>query len=253
MQGRVKVNTSGGRTLDLPPGYHAVALRESGDAFAHACRVAAETGAGTLVWVRRADIAEFAVVLEPEQPLVTARGAFFLGMAALCDAIAAHCPPEKDVTVSYPDAIRFDGGLVGGGRLGWPKRADEAAIPDWLVFAAQIRIAFDPGTEPGLAPHATALAEEGVDGLGPADLIESFARHFMRLVDLWMAGETERATKTYLDRLGRPEHGVVLSLDAEGNLVRTGEAKTTVPLLPALAEAGWYDRHTGMPRLAARL
>src|SRR5262249_36138747 len=47
--------------LDLPPPFRAVALRESGDAFAHATRIATEAGAGTLVHVGRFDLAEFAV------------------------------------------------------------------------------------------------------------------------------------------------------------------------------------------------
>src|SRR5260221_3470705 len=33
------------QTLDLPPGYTLVALRELGDAFAHGCEIAAEAGA----------------------------------------------------------------------------------------------------------------------------------------------------------------------------------------------------------------
>ena len=41
------------QTLDLPPGYTLVALRELGDAFEHGCRIAAEAGAGTLVWMRQ--------------------------------------------------------------------------------------------------------------------------------------------------------------------------------------------------------
>ncbi len=55
--------------LDLPPPYDLVVLRESGDAFAHACAIAGARGAGTLVWVRRYDLAEFAVVLEPDDAL----------------------------------------------------------------------------------------------------------------------------------------------------------------------------------------
>jgi hypothetical protein len=43
------------QTLDLPPGYTLVALREYGDAFAHGCDIAEQAGAGTLVWVRRYD------------------------------------------------------------------------------------------------------------------------------------------------------------------------------------------------------
>ena len=40
-------------------------------------------GAGTLVYVGRFDLAEFAVVLEPEEPLRTARRALYAGMVAL--------------------------------------------------------------------------------------------------------------------------------------------------------------------------
>ena len=69
--------------LNLPPGFRLVTLREVGDAFVHAKANAAELGAGTLVFVGRFDLAEFAVVLEPEEPLRSARCAFYAGMAAL--------------------------------------------------------------------------------------------------------------------------------------------------------------------------
>ena len=57
--------------LDLPPPFRPVALREVGDAFRHAMAIAADAGAGTLVHVGRFDVAEFAVVLEPDEPLCT--------------------------------------------------------------------------------------------------------------------------------------------------------------------------------------
>ena len=63
--------------LALPPLYTAVRLRELGDAFAHAAAIAGERGAGTLVHVGRFDVAEFALVLEPEEPLGR-RGARFM-------------------------------------------------------------------------------------------------------------------------------------------------------------------------------
>src|SRR3546814_13812448 len=78
------------RVLDVPPPYDVVTLREVGDAFAHACAIAGESGAGTLVWVGRYDLAEFAVVLEPEETLAEARRAFYVGMNALADALAFH-------------------------------------------------------------------------------------------------------------------------------------------------------------------
>src|SRR5580692_6018049 len=127
--------------LDLPPPYRAVALREVGDAFTHATQIAAEAGAGTLVHIGRFDLAEFAVVLEPEEPLRTARRAAYAGMNALANALAVHAPPEKPISLDWPDAIYIDRGLVGGGRLAWPAGADEDAPPSWLVFAAMIRTA----------------------------------------------------------------------------------------------------------------
>src|SRR6266568_264986 len=91
--------------LILPPPYHAVTLREVGDAFAHAVQLAPERGAGTLVYVGRFDLAEFAVVLEPDEPLRGARRAHYLGRAALADALLAFAPPEKPIAIDWPDAI----------------------------------------------------------------------------------------------------------------------------------------------------
>ena len=77
--------------LDLPPPFSLVTLREVGDAFEHAKAVAAETGAGTLVHVGRFDLSEFAVVLEPEEPLAARAGAFYACMVALRDALLVAC------------------------------------------------------------------------------------------------------------------------------------------------------------------
>ena len=130
--------------LDLPPGFTLVPLRELGDAFAHGCEIAAEAGAGTLIWVRRYDLVEFAVVLEPAEPLRTARRAFFAGMNATADAIAVHCPPEREVEFVWPDTILFDNGLLGGARLGWPEGCGEDEVPSWLVFGVIWRMSTKP-------------------------------------------------------------------------------------------------------------
>src|SRR6202166_753914 len=127
--------------LALTPRYTLVRLREYGDAFVHGCAIASDAGAGALVWVRRYDLVEFAVVLEPDEPLLSARRAFFAGMNALADAIAAHCPPEREVSFDWPDAILFDGGLLGGARLGWPADCAEDEVPAWLVFGVILRAA----------------------------------------------------------------------------------------------------------------
>jgi biotin-(acetyl-CoA carboxylase) ligase len=191
-------------TLDLPPPFRLVTLREVGDAFVHAQRVAGEEGAGTLVYVGRFDLAEFAVVLEPEEPLRTARRALYAGMAALGDALASHAPPEKPVAFDWPDAVRVDGGLVGGARLAWPAGADEDAPPPWLVFGAMIRTVSMGETEPGLRPLASALEEEGFGDIGSGRLVESFSRHLMVAIDAWQESGFGGVAKSYLQRLAPP-------------------------------------------------
>src|SRR5262252_9128937 len=113
------------RRLDLPPPFRPIVLREVGDAFAHATSHATALGAGTLVFVGRFDLAEFAVILEPEEPLARARSVFYLGMMALYDVLAATAPPEKPIAIEWPDAIEIDGGLIGGGRFAWPQHTGE--------------------------------------------------------------------------------------------------------------------------------
>src|SRR3954451_12482614 len=134
IEARTKLRSPHAPALDLPPGFRLVTLREVGDAFAHAQQIAAEEGAGTLVFVGRFDLVEFALVLEPDEPLRSARRAHYAAMVALADALAVHAPPEKPIGFAWPDAILVDGGLVGGGRLAWPDGTPEDEPPPWLVF-----------------------------------------------------------------------------------------------------------------------
>ena len=199
MHGQPKTRSA----LNLPPPFSLVTLREIGDAFAHAQAIAPEAGAGTLVHVGRFDLSEFAVVLEPDEPLASARRAFHVCMVALYDALLVHAPPERPIEIRWPDAIFVDGGLVGGGRLAWPAGTVESSVPDWLVFGASIRLVALRREEAGLRPLATALEQEGFDDVGSGRLVESFARHLMRALDAWRAGELAAVTRQYVDRLVR--------------------------------------------------
>ena len=240
--------------LDLPPPFRLVTLREVGDAFAHAKTVAADEGAGTLVYVGRFDLAEFAVVLEPEEPLSIARRAFYIGCAALGDALTAHAPPEKLVEFDWPGTIRVDHGTVGGARLAWPDGAEENAVPDWLVFSAMIRTVSMGEEEPGMRPLAAALEEAGFDDATSGRLVESFARHLMVALDAWQEAGFGEIAKSYLARLS-PEQGVRRDIDDNGDLlvrpVSAGFGKADVErrkLVPALATPAWLDTDTGGPR-----
>ena len=239
------------RMLSLPPPFQLVTLREGGDSFANAQRVAAEMGAGTVVHVGRFDLVEFAVVLEPEEPLRTARRSFYAGMCALGDALLAHAPPERPITFSWPGAVHVDGGLVGGGRLAWPFGADEDTPPDWLVFGASIRTVAMAVEDPGLRPLATALSEEGFDDVGSGRLVESFARHLMAILDAWQAGNFSAISKPYLRRLVS-QTGVFYTIDANGDLLTRrmgkGEPADRHSLTMALEQPSWLDPATGVPR-----
>jgi biotin-(acetyl-CoA carboxylase) ligase len=245
-----RLHRSSKPALDLPPPFRLVTLREVGDAFSHAAQIAAEEGAGTLVHVGRFDLAEFAVVLEPEEPLRRARRALYAGLAALADALAVHAPPECPIVFDWPDAVRVNGGLVGGVRLAWPPSADENAPPPWLVFGAMIRTVAMGEEEPGLRPLSAALEEEGFDDLGSGALVESFARHLMVAFDTWHESGFDAVAKNYLARL-TPESGVRRDIDDNGDLLLRRMAAPMAErrsLVQALAQPSWLDPVTGGPR-----
>jgi hypothetical protein len=236
--------------LDLPPPFRCVSLREVGDAFAHAVKIAEQEGAGTLVHVGRFDLVEFALVLEPEEPLHRARRALYAGLLALGHALAVHAPPQRVITFAWPDAIRVDRGLVGGARLAWPQNAQEGTPPAWLVFAAMIRTVAMGEEEEGLRPLSTALEQEGFDDLGSGRLVESFARSFMRVTDTWQAEGFAPLAKDFLARLS-PEPGARCEIAENGDLLvhRPGEPKPSrKSLKEALRHPSWLDPETGGPR-----
>jgi biotin-(acetyl-CoA carboxylase) ligase len=235
--------------LDLPPPFRLVMLREAGDAFAYAKKIAAAEGAGTLVHVGRFDLAEFAVVLEPDEPLRTARRALYSGMCALGDALAALAPPAKPISFDWPDAVRVDGGLVGGARLAWPPAAEEGEPPPWLVFGAMIRMVAMDQDAPGLRPQA-ALEQEGFDDPDPGRLVEGFARHLMATFERCRESGFGEVAKRYLSRLA-PAPGLRQDIDQQGDLVTRAAAGGRLerrPIIGALAAPSWLDPKTGGPR-----
>jgi biotin-(acetyl-CoA carboxylase) ligase len=248
---RTRTRTPHAAELSLPPPFSLVTLRELGDAFAHATSIAAEQGAGTLVYVGRFDLAEFAVVLEPEESLRQARRAFYAGMAALADTLTAHAQPETAIAIDWPDSLSVNRGLVGGGRLAWPRGASENETPPWLVFGAMIRTVSMPGVDPGLHPLSTSLEEEGFTDVLAGQLVESFARHLMVALDAWQEVGFAAVAKNYLRRLPA-ESGLRRDIDAAGDLLLRRAGKTEIErkaLTPLLATPSWLDPATQGPRL----
>jgi biotin-(acetyl-CoA carboxylase) ligase len=197
--------------------------------------------------VGRFDLAEFAVVLEPEEAFGLAWRALYAGMLALADALATVVPPKTPIAIEWPDAIRIGGALVGGGRLAWPDSIDAAAPPPWLVFGAMIRtVAMAPdGT--AVRPFASddeAFAEDGADRL-----IESFARHLMGIIDRWQETGFASIADTYVARLASPNR-VCHHIGDDGELIvkRDGKRAERRRLHPALVAPSWLDPKSEGPR-----
>jgi biotin-(acetyl-CoA carboxylase) ligase len=221
------------KELSLPPPFSLVALREAGDAFAHAQAIATREGAGTLVWARRFHMAEFALVLEPEEPLATARRVVYAAGNALADALSIHAPPQQPIGFDWPGGLRVDGALVGGLRLAWPAEAAEEAVPDWLVLGCSVRMVVMRAGEPGFRPLLGGLDEQGFEELSAPALIEGFTRYFLREMNEWNAEGFGAVERRWLDR--------------------ADEEMTALPDDRLLAEAlqvpAWLDPETGAPWL----
>jgi hypothetical protein len=245
---RTHIQTPGSQELVLPPPFRPLTLREDGDAFGHTCANAVELGVGVLVYVDRRDVAEFAVVLETDERLTTARRAFCAGMVALYDAIASLAPPRKLIAIEWPDAIRVNGALVGGGRLAWPAEVDEHAAPEWLVFGAAIRRA--AVSEPCVDPATTTLEAEGFDVQRPERLVEKFTRYLLAADDRLRELGFAAVAKAYVSRLAR-RRGVRHDIADNGDLVMSlndGPAERRA-LVPMLATPQWADAQRGGPRV----
>jgi len=248
---RTRQKTALASEIVLPPPFTLVTLREVGDAFAHAKALAPRNGAGTLVYVGRFDLCEFAVVLEPDEPLRQARRSFYAGMSALADAIVAFAPPNVPVEIAWPDAILINGALVGGGRLGWPEAAKEDDVPDWIVFGAMIRTISMSNEEAGLSPMVTALEQEGFTDAAASELVGSFASHLMVTTDAWQEYGFPAIARDYLARLPA-EQGLRRDIGDNGDLLvrRMGKTETERrKLAPLLAAPSWYDPQARGPKL----
>ena len=172
-------------------------------------------------------------------------------MVALADALRAYAPPDKPVTIDWPDAVRVDGELVGGGRLGWPKSVREDETPPWLVFGAMIRTVAMTETEAGVHPLTSALEEEGFGDVGAVEVTESFARHLMVAFDRWQVDGFSSVAHQYLALIER-QSKTSRRIEANGDFIvqPIGNDKAgPIELAQALGEPTWLDPKTGGPRL----
>ncbi len=215
-----------------------IALREGGDALRHACTLAPEKGAGTLVWVRSWARAEAAIVLEPEEALPAARLTLHAASVALADALGAYGQPDIPLIFEWPSTFRLNGAVVGQTRLGLPAGLAADATPPWLVVGMELRFAEYADGEPGDKPDRTSLLAEGYDDLTPALLVAAWARHFMATVADWQGRGFKTLAERYIARLD-PKLGAGARrglVPASGDLLLEGAAgRETLSLAESLA------------------
>lgn len=222
------------RRLTLPPPYAQHWLAEGDVAAAAVTR--ADEGAGTLIWTHRPGAApgrlDFAVVLEPDEPLDAARRAHVAGLMALAEALAAHCPPDHPVQLTARGEVRMDGSRLGGLRLLEPAAAADGGdgVPDWLILSVELIADRDHLEAAGSHPASVSLQEQGFDD--PALIVESFAAHLMLAFDRWRHegfGWVARAASGRLDA-GR--------FDDQGAW-SNGPTRLTLPAI--LRDTPWRD------------
>ncbi|MFN3279700.1 MAG: biotin/lipoate--protein ligase family protein [Paracoccus hibiscisoli] len=229
-----------GPRIPLPPPFDLIRT-DHRDALAHAARLAPDHGAGALVLHQSPGLLAFAVVLEPEQVLAEARQAFILGMAALADTLAAHCPPERPVCIHWPDLLLYDAARIGGGRLAAPDHCAEDAVPEWLVFGVELIADRDHLDETGLYPDSTSLREEDFD---PAeDIVSTFASYLMLYFDRWTHTGFGAVTDAFIRRIG-PDLPTGQRRIEACRLIETtagGVVRDYPTLRDALSQQGWRD------------
>ncbi|WP_119461911.1 biotin/lipoate--protein ligase family protein [Rhodospirillaceae bacterium SYSU D60014] len=242
-------------TPSLPPVYRPIVLGGREDPFAHAQKAAAAGAAdGTLVWSRRPDRFDCAVILAPDAPLGSSLRVSYVALLGLGDALGTLAPPVTAVTFGWPDRLEVNGATAGGVRLAAAEADDSGdAVPAWMVVGATVAISNESeDEEPGRDLARTTLRDEGCGEIEAAALLESFGRHFLAWVnrwqedgfgpvrEAWLNRAAARGQPVEFDLAGESLSGTFAGLDEAGGLLLVEAARTrTVPLTPALSAASW--------------
>lgn len=180
---------------------------------------------GLVVWSRDTARMRAAILLSPEVPLERAVAAGFAIALGFADALGALAPPETAVHFDWPGGIRVNGARCGCVRAAAPE-VDPAAVPDWLAVGIEVTRLPIGAAEPGRAPEATTLFDEGCGDIGAGELISAWARHSLvwinHLVDDGIR-PLHAAWRGHCDRIGaeidRPAPGRFVGLDELGGLI----------------------------------
>ena len=207
---------------DLPSVFHAVPLREGGDALARA--VALAPGGAPAPWPGSAPMQGrkrrwcwSRNCRWPRPGWPSSRRRMRWPMRWWCSA-----RPRRRWPCAGPAPLLVNGATCGRLLLASPPDAAEAACRHGWWWASRSRWPFRPGRNRASIPARTCLEEEGFEELTAAALTATWARHLMAGLDQWQARGPRRLSEDFLGRLldFRDEAGLRRGIDpASGALV----------------------------------
>lgn len=222
--------------ITFPPLLTGIAV--PGDPFEAAlASVAVEVEPGAVFYGIDPSVMRAAIVLAPEEPLDHAVRAVMAVGLGLNDAIGALAPPEVAVHLAWPDRIKVNGAMCGRLRA-VADTADPRAEPDWLIVGVEIAVVPETFADPGQAPDRTSLHEEGCGEISVPDLIETWGRHMMNWLHIYLTDGFEPLHREWLTKadgrggdLTYPAPGRFVGLDEMGGLIlKCGDTTTILPL-----------------------
>ncbi len=211
-------------------------LAVAGDPFKTACEAAAEAEPGTVFYAPGEETLRAAVLLTPETPLAQAISVSFAVALGMNDAIGALAPPEVGFHLEWPGGFRVNGASCGSLRAA-ASTADAHAEPDWLVIGVEVPVV-SLSDAPGETPDQTTLQGEGCAEITTGDLLETWARHMMNWLHIYLTDGFAPLHEHWLARAHRlnehvetPEPGTFLGLDEWGGMIlKDGSGTRILPL-----------------------
>ncbi len=169
---------------------------------------------GTLLWVGRDDRLDCAVILHPDEALARAAVVTYVAMLGLRDALGAVGSPMLEVTFAWPNRIEANGGGVAAIGIELPDGVASGSVPDWLVLFAAVNVTAPLPLGSDAKRRVTSLREEGCEGLTPAELLETFARHFLTWINRWQDDGFAPVRAAWLRHA--PNHGEEIEIGVKG-------------------------------------
>lgn len=227
--------------LEFPPLLTGYAV--AGDPYEAALSAVREVDPGAVFYGPDDTTMRAAVVLAPETALSEAVGVCFAVALGLNDAIGALAPPEVAVHFEWPGGFRVNGAVCGAMRA-CASTDDPKCEPDWLVIGTEVPVALGPGVEPGEMPNQTTLHAEGCGDITVPDLIETWARHMMNWLHIFLTDGFAPLHENWRGRafkLGEavtaPVPGTFVGLDEWGGMILKDQERTRILPLTRLLES----------------